>query len=121
MISDRYVSIESLSELIDMRLEVKTTALIAVGASTAANCAGCLEKTMSMAKEAGADEEEIGEAVEIGKRVRAGAASKLDQVATILSSAVASSSPTKDEGCVLHRLIRRAQRTSYPQKSAGGD
>lgn len=54
--------------MIKMKLESKTTALVAVGASTAANCTGCLEKTLNMAKEAGADQEEIGEAVEIGRR-----------------------------------------------------
>ena len=102
-----------------MKLEVKTTALIAVGASTAANCAGCLEKTVSMAKEAGADEEEIGEALEIGRRVRAGAASKLDQFAKTLNGAVAISSPAKDEGCALHRLIRRARRTTHLERRLG--
>jgi AhpD family alkylhydroperoxidase len=92
--------------VIKMKLELKTTALVAVGASTAANCTGCLEKTVSMAKEAGADEEEIGEAVEIGRRVRAGAASKIDQVAATLNSETAYSPPAKNEGCALHRLIR---------------
>ena len=96
--------------MIKMKLESKTTALVAVGASTAANCTGCLEKTVSMAKQVGADEEEIGEAVEIGRRVRAGTASKLDQFATTLNSAVAPSSPAKNEGCALHRLIRLVPR-----------
>ena len=121
MVSDRYVSIERLRELIDMRLKVKTTALIAVGASTAANCAGCLEKTVSVAKEAGADEEEIGEAVEIGRRVRAGAASKLDQFATTLNNAIVHPSPPEGMGCVLHRLIGRAQQTTGPEGGCGGD
>lgn len=104
-----------------MKLEVKTTALIAVGASTAANCAGCLEKTVSMAKEAGANEEEIGEAVEIGSRVRAGAAAKLDQLAKSLNSASANHSSGADEGCLLHRLIRRAPRTTRVEGGCGGD
>lgn len=104
-----------------MKLEAKTTALIAVGASTAANCAGCLEKTVCMAKEAGADEEEIGEAVEIGRRVRAGAANKLDQLATTLNRTAPSPAPAKGEGCALHRLIQRVQRTTLPDGHSGGD
>jgi AhpD family alkylhydroperoxidase len=107
--------------LIEMKLEPKTTALIAVGASTAANCAGCLEKTVSMAKEAGADEEEIGEAVDIGRRVQVGAAKKLDQVATTLNRTASSPAPAKSEGCALHRLIRRAQRTTSLDGHSGGD
>jgi len=102
-----------------MKLEAKTTALIAVGASIAANCAGCLEKTVCMAKEARAGEEEIGEAVEIGRRVRAGAANKLDQLATTLNRAV--SSPAKSESCALHRLIRRARNTTPLDGCSGGE
>jgi AhpD family alkylhydroperoxidase len=75
-----------LKKVIKRNLGLKSSALVAVGASTAANCIGCLEKTVSMAKEAGADDEEIAEAVEIGRRVRAGAASKLDDFATTLNS-----------------------------------
>jgi len=101
--------------MIQMKLAAKTTALIAVGASTAADCAGCLEKTVSMAKEAGADQGEIGEAIEIGRRVRAGAATKIDQLAATLIDAIPSA-PTKGEGCALHRFIRLARGRRF-----GGD
>jgi AhpD family alkylhydroperoxidase len=63
------------------KLEPKARALVAVGASKATNCIGCLEKTMGMAEEMGASKEEIGAAVEIGKEVGAGAAVKPDPFA----------------------------------------
>jgi hypothetical protein len=114
MLTDHNVSIKKRDkELIEMKLDMKTIALIAVGASTAANCTGCLEKTVSMSKEAGADEKEVGEAVMIGRRVRAGAASKFDQLETALSRTVFTSSPSDDQGCSVQRLIRRAQRTPH--------
>jgi AhpD family alkylhydroperoxidase len=70
-------------------LDSKTQAVIAIGASIAANCTGCLEKTVSMAKELGIREEEIRAAIDVGKRVRAGAAAKLDQFATTVNSVTA--------------------------------
>lgn len=62
-----------------MKLDDRIKALIAVGASIAANCQPCLQSTSKMALESGADEREIAEAIEVGKRVRAGAASKMDK------------------------------------------
>jgi AhpD family alkylhydroperoxidase len=64
-----------------MKLDNHTKALIAVGASIAANCQACLQSTMAMAQESGAEEQEIAEAIEVGKRVRKGAASKMDAFA----------------------------------------
>jgi AhpD family alkylhydroperoxidase len=116
-LSDCKVSIEKLKDLIEMELGVKSSTLIAVGASTAANCVGCLKKTVSMAREVGADEEEIAQAVEIGRRVRAGAATKLDEVATSLSGAIASI-PAKTLDCTLPRLIRRFPKPIPPRNIA---
>ena len=64
-----------------MKLDNRIKALIAVGASVTANCQPCLQNTMAMAQESGADEQEIAEAIEVGKRVRKGAASKMDAFA----------------------------------------
>ncbi len=64
-----------------MKLENKILALIAVGASVSANCQPCLEGNISTALKCGADTQQIAEAIEIGKRVRQGAASKMDQFA----------------------------------------
>lgn len=68
-----------------MKIDKRTTQLIAVGASVAANCMPCLERTMSMAIEAGVDRQEIKEAIAIAKMVRKGAASKMDEFATTLN------------------------------------
>jgi len=95
-----------------MDLDSKTQAVIAIGASTAANCTGCLEKTVSIAKEIGIQEEEIRAAIEVGKRVRAGAAAKLDQFATTVNNGTADSSKAKNEGCVLHRILKQSSSCS---------
>ena len=80
-----------------MRLDNQTLALIAVGASVTANCQPCLERNVSTALECGADGQQISEAIEVGKRVRQGAASKLDKFAQSLNY-VAPSSARETEG-----------------------
>ena len=70
-----------------MKLDDRIIRLIAVGASVTANCQPCLEINIAKALENGADEGEISEAIEVGKRVRAGAASKMDQFASDLDIA----------------------------------
>ena len=92
-----------------MNLDSKTQAVIAIGCATAANCTGCLEKTVSIAKELGVGEEEIGAAIEVGRRVRAGAASKLDQFAATVNNVTTESSQTKNEGCALHRIFKQSR------------
>lgn len=82
-----------------LNLDEKTQALIAIGGSIAANCIGCLEKTVSMAMELGIEENEIGAAIDIGRRVRAGAAAKLDEFARSMNVGTASSAVAKNEGC----------------------
>ena len=89
-----------------MNLDSKTQAVIAVGCATAANCTGCLEKTVSIAKELGVGEEEIGAAIEVGRRVRAGAADKLDQFAATVNSTSAEPSQAENGGCALHRIFK---------------
>lgn len=82
-----------------MKLDDRIRALIAVGASISANCQPCLQSTVSMALESGADEQEIAEAIEVGKMVRKGAASKMDKFATSLNHAVPSSASATGDGC----------------------
>ena len=50
-----------------MTLDDRMRELIAVGASIAANCQACLRSTLTMARESGADELDIAEAIELGK------------------------------------------------------
>jgi AhpD family alkylhydroperoxidase len=84
-----------------MKLDNQTLALIAVGASVTANCQPCLEHNVGTALKCGADGQQIAEAVEVGKRVRHGAATKLDKFAAALNPAVplAAGPPQDDCGC----------------------
>jgi AhpD family alkylhydroperoxidase len=61
--------------------------LIAIGASVTANCQPCLEYHVTKARENGAEEDEIKEAVAVGKLVRKGAAGKMDQYASKMFNA----------------------------------
>ena len=70
-----------------------------VGAAIAANCQPCLQSTTTMALESGADEQEIAEAIEVGKMVRQGAASKMDRFATSLNYVVPSAAHVTQNYC----------------------
>ena len=85
-----------------MKLDYRTLRLIAVGASIAANCQPCLEINVKKAREAGADEQEIVAAIEVGKMVRTGAASKMDTFASTLEQIApqAEAEPLESCGCV---------------------
>jgi AhpD family alkylhydroperoxidase len=67
-----------------MTFDARLTELIALGAATAANCAACLEHHVSRAREIGLPAEEIEAALDVGRRVRQGAAGALDRVAARL-------------------------------------
>lgn len=58
--------------------------LIAIGAAVAANCQQCLEINLARARECGAEEAELAQAIWVGKMVRKGAASKFDEFASNL-------------------------------------
>ncbi len=82
-----------------MKLDDRTVRLIAVGASITANCQPCLEINRAKALECGADQQEITEAIEIGKMVRQGAASKMDKFASSLNTAALSPAYETNGGC----------------------
>ncbi len=77
--------------------------LIAVGASIAANCQPCLEYHVAKARENGADDRDIAQAVAVGRTVRKGAAGKMDQyAATVLKDTpAAGDDEPKACGCKL--------------------
>lgn len=79
-----------------MKLDNRIAELVAVGASITANCQPCLQYHVKKAFESGADEQEITDAVEIGRMVRKGAASKMDKFAASLNHAVPTAAV---EGC----------------------
>ena len=82
-----------------MNLDNRILELIAVGASIAANCQPCLEFNVDKAREYGANAQQIAEAIEVGKRVRQGAASKMDKFVLHLNDAVPAAAGAKDDGC----------------------
>lgn len=82
-----------------MKLDERMMRLIAVGASIAANCQPCLQTNAAKALESGANEGEIAEAIWVGKMVRRGAASKMDEFATSMNLAVPQTASSLDEGC----------------------
>ena len=82
-----------------MGLDCKVKELIAIGASITANCLPCLEYHSSKAKEAGANEEEITEAIAMGKMVRKGSSAKMDKcILTLFTNKTCASD---DEECKL--------------------
>lgn len=70
-----------------MTFDTRLTELIALGAAVAANCAACLEHHVGKAREIGLPAEEVEAALEVGRRVRQGAAGALDRVAALLGTA----------------------------------
>jgi len=82
-----------------MNLDKRVISLIAVGASIAANCQPCLQSTVGQARKAGAEDQEIVEAIEVGRRMREGAAAKMDRFSADLSWTATQSGDAADEVC----------------------
>ncbi len=82
-----------------MKLDNRTRELIAIGASLTANCQPCLQFHVTKAIESGADEQEIAEAIEIGKMVRKGAAAKMDGFAATVNQTVPVVAGSSNGGC----------------------
>ncbi|WP_455376972.1 carboxymuconolactone decarboxylase family protein [Petrachloros mirabilis] len=82
-----------------MQLDERIKELIAVGASISANCQPCLQYHTSEALKCGADPQEISEAIEVGKMVRRGAASKMDKFAATLIQSAAPTASSSSGGC----------------------
>jgi len=72
-----------------MRIDDKTKELVAIGASITANCQPCLQYHVDQARRFGAADQEIVEAIEVGKQVRRGASAKMDAFASKLAGAPA--------------------------------
>ncbi len=83
-----------------MRLDDRTKELIAVGAAVTANCGRpCLEYHASKARESGATEEKIKEAVQVGKEVRKGASGAFDKFAYNFLKGAPDAEKALKEGC----------------------
>ena len=82
-----------------MKLDDRTRALIAVGASITANCQPCLQSSTAMARESGADPQEVADTIEVGKMVRRGAASKMDKFIVSQNDAIPALASPNNGGC----------------------
>lgn len=60
-------------------LDERTKELIAIGAAITANCQPCLEYHVAKARELGAGDDDIVEAVKVSRLVRRGAIAKMDR------------------------------------------
>jgi AhpD family alkylhydroperoxidase len=82
-----------------MKLDERTMRLIAVGASISAHYQPCLEINVKKALEHGADEQEIAEALEVGRLVSKSAAAGMDKFASCLNKASPSPAIAQNSGC----------------------
>ena len=79
-------------------LDRRTTRLIAVGASIAANCQPCLKATVEAARQDKIKDDTIIEAIGIGKMVRHCAAAGLDEIAATLAGVRGSEATQSNQG-----------------------
>jgi AhpD family alkylhydroperoxidase len=86
-------------EILPMKLDERILRLIAIGASISAHCQPCLEVNVKKALENGADEQEIAEAIEVGKLVSKNAAARMDKFASSLSHVSPSETIAQKSGC----------------------
>lgn len=82
-----------------MKIDERTGELIAIGASVGANCKSCVEYHLGKAREAGVNEEEIADALEVGRMVRRGAASQVDKAIASAGLAETVGAPARRGGC----------------------
>ena len=82
-----------------MKLDERILRLIATGASVSANCQPCLQINAAKARESGADDEEIAQAIQVGIMVQRGAAAKMHKFALSLDQAAAPAASPADEEC----------------------
>jgi len=61
-------------------LDAETKELIAVGASVTANCHPCIKYHVGKAREMEIAEDDIRQAIDVGKTVRKGAAGQMDKL-----------------------------------------
>jgi AhpD family alkylhydroperoxidase len=80
-------------------MDYRIKELIAVGASVTANCQPCLNYHVGKAREAGADEQEIGAAIDVAKAVRKGAMNKMDQFASTVVVGIERVAVAPQKGC----------------------
>ncbi len=80
-------------------MDNKTKELIAVGASISANCHPCIKYHLSKAQELGLSEQEIVQAVAVGKMVRKGAAGEMDKLLLEIVAGIQAAPGASEQGC----------------------
>ena len=81
-------------------MDHRTKELIAVGASITANCQPCLTYHVAKARESGAAEQDIADAMAVGAMVRKGSTAKMERFAsTVLEVEPAPAAATEDKDC----------------------
>ncbi len=73
--------------------------LIAIGASITANCHPCIKYHLSKAQECGLSEQEIAQAVAVGKMVRKGAAGEMDKLLSAIVADIQAAPGASEKGC----------------------
>ncbi len=63
-----------------MQLDNRIRELIAIGTAVGANCHSCLEYHAKKARDQGIPDDEIAQAIEVGKSIRAGAHGSMDRL-----------------------------------------
>jgi len=66
-------------------IDNKLKELIAIGASVSANCHPCIKYHINKARELVIDDDQIRQAIEVGKMVRKGAAGEMDKLISTLA------------------------------------
>ena len=79
-------------------MDTKTKELIAIGASVTANCVPCLKYHFAKVRKEGTSDDEIREAIDVGRMVRKGAAGKWDEEAMTIFGAASDSKTETTEG-----------------------
>ena len=80
-------------------MDDRTKELVAIGASITANCGPCLEYHTAKAKENGATEDQISQAVSIGQMVRKGSTAKMEKFIVTFLKGQSQGAPSKDNDC----------------------
>ena len=82
-----------------MQLDIRIRELIAVGTAVGANCYSCLQHHVAKAREQSVPDDEIAEAIEVGRAVRRGAQGSMDKLANELLSERRAAPPQAPADC----------------------
>ena len=88
-----------------MSLSDRETALIAIGVSVGVNCQPCLRHCVAEAGKIGIAEQEMRDAVNVGKVVRSGAINKINHYIDELLAGESAVSAPAESGCGCGRGI----------------